>query len=144
MNKVIPLLTLLTVVTIFPLAASAQSDTIPSWIKNNAGWWSDGVIDDNSFVSGIEWLVSNDIIEVPATAVSGTAESTIPGWVKNTASWWAGNQISDDDFVNAIQHLIKVGIMTIPQDEQVVPTMPAPTATPSSSDSTLTAKYTIK
>ena len=141
MNKVIPLLTLLTVVTIFPLAASAQSDTIPSWIKNNAGWWSDGVIDDNSFVSGIEWLVSNNIIEVPATAASGTAESTIPGWVKNTASWWAGNQISDNDFVNAIQHLIKVGIMTIPQDEQVAPTMPAPTAAPSSSDSALTAKY---
>ena len=139
MNKVIPLLALLAAVTIFPLAASAQSDTIPSWIKNNAGWWADGIIDDNSFVSGIEWLVSNDIIEVPATAVSGTAESTIPGWVKNTASWWAGNQISDDDFVNAIQHLIKVGIMTVPQDEQVAPTMPA--AAPSSSDSALTAKY---
>jgi len=38
MHKVILLLTLLTVVTIFPLAASAQSDAIPSWIKNNAGW----------------------------------------------------------------------------------------------------------
>ena len=54
MNKVIPLLALLTAVTLFPLAASAQSDTIPSWIKNNAGWWADGVIDDSSFVSGIE------------------------------------------------------------------------------------------
>ena len=74
MNKVIPLLALLAAVTIFPLAASAQSDTIPSWIKNNAGWWADGIIDDSSFVSGIEWLVSNDIIEVPATTVSGTAQ----------------------------------------------------------------------
>ena len=91
---------------------------VPDWIKNNAGWWADGTIDDISFVSGIEWLVSNGIIEVPATAVSGTAESTIPGWVKNTAGWWAGDQISDDDFVNAIQHLIKVGIMSIPQAEQ--------------------------
>ena len=139
MHKVILLFTLLTVITIFPLAASAQSDAIPSWIKNNAGWWADGVIDDGSFVSGIEWLVSNNIIEVPATAVSGTAESTIPGWVKNTASWWADNQISDDDFVNAIQHLIKVGIMTVPQAEQAAPS--TPTDTPSSSDSALTAKY---
>ena len=137
MNKVIPLLALLTVVTIFPLAASAQSDAIPSWIKNNAGWWADGVIDDGSFVSGIEWLVSNSIIEVPATVVSGTAESTIPGWVKNTAGWWADDQISDDDFVNAIQHLIKVGIMSVPQAEQAAPAMP----TPASSDSALTAKY---
>ena len=31
--------------------------------------------------------------------------------------------------------------MTIPQDEQVVPTMPVPTAAPSNSDSALTAKY---
>ena len=128
MDKVILLLVLLTVVTIFPLSASAQSDTIPSWIKNNAGWWADGVIDDGSFVSGIEWLVSNNIIEVPATAVSGTAESTIPDWVKNTAGWWADNQISDDDFVNAIQHLIKVGIMTVPQAEQAAPSTPTPAA----------------
>ena len=90
---------------------------VPDWIKNNAGWWADGTIDDSSFVSGIEWLVSNGIIEVPSTAVSGTAESTIPGWVKNTAGWWAGDQISDDDFVNALQYLIKVGIMTVPQAE---------------------------
>jgi len=141
MDKVILLLVLLTVVTIVPLSASAQSDTIPSWIKNNAGWWADGVIDDSSFVSGIEWLVSNNIIEIPATVVSGTAESTIPSWVKNTAGWWADNQISDDDFVNAIQHLIKVGIMAVPQAEQAAPSTPTPAATPSSSDSALTAYY---
>ena len=96
---------------------SVHAAEVPDWIKNNAGWWADGTIDDNSFVSGIEWLVSNGIIEVPSTAVSGTAESTIPGWVKNTAGWWAGDQISDDDFVNALQYLIKVGIMTVPQAE---------------------------
>ena len=96
---------------------SVYAAEVPDWIKNNAGWWADGTIDDSSFVSGIEWLVSNGIIEVPSTAVSGTAESTIPGWVKNTAGWWAGDQISDDDFVNALQHLIKVGIMTVPQAE---------------------------
>ncbi|SVC42592.1 uncharacterized protein METZ01_LOCUS295446, partial [marine metagenome] len=42
-----------------------QDFIIPSWIKNNAGWWADGQIDDNSFVSGVEWLISNHIIEVP-------------------------------------------------------------------------------
>ena len=31
--------------------------------------------------------------------------------------------------------------MTVPQAEQAAPAMPAPTAAPSSSDSTLTAKY---
>ena len=35
---------------------------MPDWIKNNAGWWADELIDDNSFVSGIQWLISNGII----------------------------------------------------------------------------------
>jgi len=38
------------------------SQEIPSWIKNNAGWWADGQIDDNSFVQGIQYLVEQGII----------------------------------------------------------------------------------
>ena len=97
-----------------------QDFIIPSWIKNNAGWWADGQIDDGSFVSGVEWLISNHIIEVPPTTISGTIETTIPNWVKNTSGWWADNQISDDDFVNSIQYLIKVGIMTVSRTENVI------------------------
>jgi|TARA_B100001971_G_scaffold180803_1_gene177217 hypothetical protein len=105
---------LVNAITSFTLLNISDSDIIiPAWIKNNAGWWASGIIDDNTFVSGIEWLVSNDVIEIPATAVSGTAESIVPDWVKNTAGWWADNQISDTDFVNAIQYLIKVGIIKV-------------------------------
>ncbi|SVC48520.1 uncharacterized protein METZ01_LOCUS301374, partial [marine metagenome] len=39
-------------------------DVIPSWIKNNAGWWADGQIDDSSFVSGLQWLISNGIMKI--------------------------------------------------------------------------------
>ena len=38
--------------------------SIPEWIKNNAGWWAEGQIDDNSFVKGIEYLVKVGIIQV--------------------------------------------------------------------------------
>jgi len=42
-----------------------ESDiTIPPWIKNNAGWWADGQIDDGSFVSGLQWLISNGIMKI--------------------------------------------------------------------------------
>ena len=99
------------------ITPSSFAAEVPDWIKNNAGWWADGTIDDISFVSGIEWLISNGIIEVPSTAVSGTAELIIPSWVKNNAGWWADEQISDDDFVNAIQYLIQVGIITVPQSD---------------------------
>ena len=37
---------------------------IPKWIKNNAEWWADGVIDDGTFVSGIQYLVQVGIIQV--------------------------------------------------------------------------------
>ena len=36
---------------------------VPSWIKNNAGWWADGTIDDSTFLNGLEYLVQNRIID---------------------------------------------------------------------------------
>ena len=42
-----------------------QGETsIPAWIKNNAEWWADGQIDDSSFVSGLQWLISNGIMKI--------------------------------------------------------------------------------
>ena len=40
------------------------SDNIPSWIKNNAGWWAAGMIPDEDFVSGIKFLIENGIIKI--------------------------------------------------------------------------------
>lgn len=41
-----------------------NSVSIPSWIKNNAGWWSEGKIDDQSFIKAIQYLVEQGIIRV--------------------------------------------------------------------------------
>ena len=43
---------------------SALEYQIPTWVKNNAGWWAEGQIDDNSFVKGIEYLVKVGLIQV--------------------------------------------------------------------------------
>ncbi len=40
------------------------STAIPSWIKNNAGWWADGSIDDSSFVQGIQFLIKEGIMRI--------------------------------------------------------------------------------
>ena len=37
---------------------------IPEWVKKNAGWWSDGTINDDTFVSSIQYLVEQGIIDV--------------------------------------------------------------------------------
>ena len=46
------------------LVGSVDANNVPDWVKNNAGWWAEGQIDDNSFVKGIEYLVKVGIIQV--------------------------------------------------------------------------------
>ena len=36
---------------------------VPSWVKNNAGWWADGLISEGDFVKGVEFLISQGIIK---------------------------------------------------------------------------------
>jgi hypothetical protein len=93
---------------------SPSSVIIPTWIKNNAGWWADDKIGDSDFVQGIQYLIKNGIMKIPSTTPSSsTGSNEIPIWIKNNAGWWAKGQISDNDFVQGIQWLITNGIMKI-------------------------------
>ena len=96
-----------------------QVVAIPAWIKNNAGWWADGQIDDTSFLQGIQFLIKEGIMIIPSTETSDSSESQeVPAWIKNNAGWWADGQIDDNTFVSGIQFLIKVGIVIV-QHEQM-------------------------
>ena len=89
-------------------------DKIPSWIKNNAGWWADGTVDDNSFLTGLEYLIQNNILTVlPQTNSFDSAENKIPSWIKNNAGWWADGTIDDDSFLIGIEWLVSNGIINI-------------------------------
>jgi len=44
--------------------AQAFDQRVPTWIKNNAGWWATDQIDDSSFLQGIQYLVQKGIIVV--------------------------------------------------------------------------------
>jgi hypothetical protein len=88
--------------------------SIPKWIKNNAGWWADGSIDDNSFVQGIQYLIKEKIIKIPPTSQgTGTFGNEIPSWIKNNAKWWSDGQIDDETFVKGIQFLIENRILYV-------------------------------
>jgi len=54
------------IMVIPPTATSESSGSqgVPAWIKNNAGWWAEGQIDDETFVSGIQYLIKVGIIKV--------------------------------------------------------------------------------
>jgi len=43
---------------------SDDSQEIPSWIKNNADWWAQGLISDDDFLKGIQYLVEQGIMVV--------------------------------------------------------------------------------
>ena len=85
--------------------------TVPEWIKNNAGWWADGSIDDETFVQGIEYLVKEEIINVTEQSKNSISEQNIPKWIKNNAGWWADGSIDDETFVQGIEYLVKIGII---------------------------------
>jgi len=130
--------------TKFSVVESTNAE-VTEWVKNNAKWWSEGQIGDSDFISGIQYLIKEKIIDIPdlPEQASGTAEEKIPGWIKNNAGWWADGQISEDDFVNGIKYLVENGIIksqlessstpvsTIPQPEpEPIPTIPQPEPEP--------------
>ncbi len=58
-------------VATIPLLQNAQAQSlVPDWIKNNAGWWAEDEIDDETFLNGIEFLLENDIINVSSESKS--------------------------------------------------------------------------
>jgi len=88
--------------------------SIPDWVKNNAGWWAAGEIDDNTFANGIEYMIKVEIILVPVTESGAEKQdAVIPDWVKTNAGWWAAGEIDDNTFANGIQYLIKEGIIAV-------------------------------
>lgn len=96
-----------------PIGKIQETISVPDWVRNNAGWWSEGLIEDSDFVQGIQYLIQQDIMKIPPTQSGSDSTQDIPAWIKNNAGWWASGQISDNDFVQGIQWLITNGIMTV-------------------------------
>jgi len=99
--------------------SSAQDAQIPNWVKNVAGWWGSGDISENEFVTGIEYLINNNIILLDFVPCNDEIQSqygdtkSVPDWIKNNASWWSENLIDDIDFINGLQYLIEHKIIKI-------------------------------
>lgn len=97
----------------FTVTIDYKEFEIPEWVKNVASFWYADDIDDASFLTGIQYLIQNDVIVVPITESGTEGGGTVPAWVKNNAGWWAQGAITDADFVNGIQFLIKDGLIQV-------------------------------
>ena len=84
-----------------------EEKTIPYWVKNNAKWWSDDLIEDTDFILGIEHLIKNRIINLSSQNINENSSHVIPAWIKNNAGWWSAGKISDEDFLSGIKYLIE-------------------------------------
>ncbi len=89
-----------------------QELIVPQWIKNNAQWWVEDRVSTEEFVSSLEFLISEDILQVSPTEQTGTSRE-IPVWVKQNIEWWTQGLTSDLEFLSATEFLIQNGIVQI-------------------------------
>jgi len=100
-----------------PEIQSLKSQYVPIWIKNNAAWWSQELIEDSDFVAGIEYLIQNEIITIHDNEIIAASYSSneIPEWIKNNAGWWSEDLITEKEFIDGLQWLINNGIIEVTQ-----------------------------
>jgi predicted nucleotidyltransferase len=96
------------------IPVNIHAEEIPKWIKTIVGWWSDGSIEDDDFLKGIQYLIKEKIITVQKTSPANAATTDgIPDWIKNNAKWWSDGLIEDDDFLKGIQNMVERGIIQV-------------------------------
>jgi len=101
-------------ISIYNILGYEDPISMPTWIRNNAEWWATGEISDSAFVTGIEFLLENNIIMISNISPSGNVSGDeIPAWIRNNAHWWSQDLISDDEFVNSLKFLIQERIIMI-------------------------------
>ena len=99
-----------------PYSSAQEVAQIPSWIKNVSGWWANDEISEQEFLSGIEYLINNNIItisSIPCGTFGTSSSEAVPNWLKNTAGWWSEDLIEDIEFVNGLEYLIKKQIVIV-------------------------------
>jgi hypothetical protein len=96
-----------------PMVPVVSPSSIPAWIKTSSGFWVDGNSSDGEFISAIQFLIKEGIIQIPPTTQGSDSANEIPSWIKTTVGFWVDGNSSDGEFISAIQFLIKEGIMSI-------------------------------
>ena len=50
---------------------NSSSKSVPIWIKSNANWWSENLMEDIDFINGIEYLIEHKIIKIDNKKILG-------------------------------------------------------------------------
>ncbi|MFZ0185083.1 MAG: hypothetical protein WAL88_09670 [Nitrosotalea sp.] len=92
--------------------ASAQTPTIPSWVKNTAKWWGEGQISDSDYIQSLQWLIDNGILNISKSnsmqsvpPQSSQDQQNAPQVQSNTADGFSGTQCARDPIAPSVVHM---------------------------------------
>jgi len=98
----------------FFVIVTEKNIVIPTWIKSVAGYWCSNVIDDKNYSDALEYLIKNDVMDIPESKITHTSsEQSIPNWIKEISCWWSQGEITDKEFVSGMEYLIDNGIISV-------------------------------
>ena len=96
---------LLVLVVLGLMVPNAFAESVPSWVKNTAGWWATDAISETEFVNAIAYLIKVGIISIES--------SESPELI---AEMWVNGDIDDNEFLVNVEQLIEKDIITIQSD----------------------------
>ena len=101
---------------------SQTSEGNPEWVKNNAGWWADELIDDSDFVSGIQFLIQQGIMVVDIGTTEQQFDVIVVG--AGIAGLAAANELDSQGFdVIVLEARDRIGGRILSSDEWNGPTV---------------------
>ncbi len=97
----------------FDPTTSPTEQFIPEWIKYDANLWSQGLLSDEEFLTGIISMVNYRVIEISMENNLKNSTDIIPYWIQNPVGWWSQGLISNEEFVTSMEFLVNDGILPI-------------------------------
>lgn len=76
-NQLLFSIIVISLVSVSFTSISAQTNTIPDWVKSNAEWWADGQIGDTEFIKAMQYLINQGLIVIPVTYVASAVVSDL-------------------------------------------------------------------
>ena len=52
---------------------TSTSGSVPDWVKNNAKWWAEDLIEETDFINGIEYLIKKQVVGIDNSKILGEA-----------------------------------------------------------------------
>lgn len=86
---------------------------VPGWIRDEAGLWSLGQVDDGRFLDNLAYLAAGGVIDAGRPAAGSAEGPAVPPWLRDSAAWWSQGLVSDAEFVDAVEHLMSVGAIRV-------------------------------